>query len=208
MEEYIYDCGAVKNAAQFTERTELLCNYFQANYKSGDDIAMALRKLEELVITMPVAPTATTITDTSGVTTTTPPTYAGEHRYKHEFDAAFTREERYKENKFKAFAVIYEHCTPSLQAQLKGSDDWSATISTQNAISLLRKIKGLCCRFDATRQGTRAIVAADKQIYVFFQQSDVTNNDYFEQVNVLVDTAESNGSSLGMSRILVDEELR
>jgi hypothetical protein len=48
------------------------------------------------------------------VTTTTAPTYADEHRYKREFDAAFTREERYRENKAKAFAVIYEHCTPSL----------------------------------------------------------------------------------------------
>jgi hypothetical protein len=71
--------------------------------------------------------------------------------------------------------------------------------NSQKAISLLRKIKGICRKFDSTRQGTRAIVAADKQIHVFFQRNDMTNDDYFEQFNALVDTAESYGSSLGMS---------
>ena len=79
---------------------------------------------------------------------------------------------------------------------------------SQNAISLLHKIKGFCCKFDSTKQGNGAIVAADKQIYTFFQRNDMTNDDYFEQFNALVDTAESYGSSLGMSRGLVDEELR
>ena len=79
---------------------------------------------------------------------------------------------------------------------------------SQNVISLLQKIKGFCCKFDSMKQGTRAIVAADKQIYVFFQRNDMTNDDYFEQFNALVDTAASYGSSLGMSRGLVDEELR
>jgi hypothetical protein len=138
------------------------------NYKSGDNIAATLRKLEELVIVMPTAPMPITTTDSSGMTTTTAPTYADEHRYKHEFDAAFTREECYRENMAKAFAVIYEHCMPSLRAQLKGCEDWGNISGTLNAISLLQRIKGFCCTFDATKQGTRAIVAADKQIYVFY----------------------------------------
>ena len=53
---------------------------FQANYKSGEDIARALRRLEELVITMPITSVAVTTTDSSGVTTTTAPMYAKEHR--------------------------------------------------------------------------------------------------------------------------------
>jgi hypothetical protein len=95
VEEYIYDSGAAKHTAQFTETTERLCNYFQANYKSGDEIAGALRKLEELTINMSVDPMPVTTTDASGNTVTTAPTYAKEHRYKRKFDAAFTREERY-----------------------------------------------------------------------------------------------------------------
>lgn len=204
MEDYIYKSGAARHATQFTETTERLCNYFQANYKSEEDIAGALRRLEELTINMPVAPMPFTTTDASGNTVTTTPTYADEHRYKHEFDAAFMREERYQENKTKAFVVIYEHCTPSLRAQLKGCDDWATMSSSQNVISLLRKIKGFCSKFDSTKQGTRAIVAADKQIYFFFQHNNMTNNDYFEQFNALIDMAESYRSSLVMSRGLVD----
>jgi hypothetical protein len=51
-------------------------------------------------------------------------------------------------------------------------------------------------------------VAANKQIYVFYQKNDLTNEDNFEQFNALVDTAESYGSSIGMSRGLVNEELK
>ena len=79
MEDYTYDSGAAKYAAQFMETTERLCNYFQANYKSSDDIAGALRKLEELAINMPVAPIPVITTDASGKMVTTMPTYANEH---------------------------------------------------------------------------------------------------------------------------------
>lgn len=188
--------------------TERLCNYFQANYKSGKDIAGALRRLEGLVITMPIVPMPVTTTVASSVTTTTASTYAEDHRYKREFDATFTREEQNQENKSQAFAVIYEHCIPSLCVQLKGCNDWEAISATRNAITLLQKIKGFCCKFDATKQATRAIVATDKQIYMFFQKSDMTTDNYFEQFNALVDTTKSYGSSLGMSKGLVDEELR
>ena len=55
LEGYIYESGAAKHAAQFTETTEKLCNYMQSNYKSGADVAAALRQLRELTITMPDA---------------------------------------------------------------------------------------------------------------------------------------------------------
>ena len=78
LEEYIYELGAAKHAAQFTETTEKLCNYMQANYKSGADIAGALRQLKELTITMPEAPTGTT--DAAGHYV--PPNAAEEHIFK------------------------------------------------------------------------------------------------------------------------------
>ena len=45
LEDYIYETGVAKHAAQYTETTEKLCNYMQANFKSGADIAGALRAL-------------------------------------------------------------------------------------------------------------------------------------------------------------------
>ena len=156
LEDYIYESGAAKHAAQFTETTEKLCNYMQANFKSGADIAGALRVLRELTITMPDPPTG--FTDSAGNRVL--PTAAEEHMFKRKFDVEYTREQRYKENKKKAYAQLHEHCTPELKALLKGDDNWGSMETSQDSISLLQKIKGICCKFDPTRQEARAIVAA------------------------------------------------
>jgi len=203
LEDYIYESGAAKHAAQFTETTEKLCNHMQANFKSGADIAGALRALRELVITMPDPPTGST----DGAGNHVPPTAAEEHMFKRKFDAEYTREQRYEENKKKAYALLYEHCAPELKALLKGDDDWGPIEGRQDSISLLRKIKGICCKFDPTRQEARAIVAADKAIMCYVQEAHVTNSQYFEHFNALVDTALSYGSSIGHSRALVTAEL-
>ena len=146
LEEYIYKSGAAKHAAQFTEITEKLCNYMQANYKSGADIAGALRQLKELTITMPEAPTGTT--DAAG--NYVPPNAAEEHIFKRTFDTEYTRQ-RYKENKTKAYAMLYEDRGPELKALLKGDDNWGNMEADQDSIRLLRMIKGLCCKFDPTK---------------------------------------------------------
>lgn len=78
LEGFIYESGMAKHTAQFTETTEKLCNYMQANYKSGADITGALRQLNELTIQMPSGPTGTT--DASG--NYLPPSAAEEHIFK------------------------------------------------------------------------------------------------------------------------------
>ena len=85
MESYIYDSGTGKHATQFAETTEKLMNYIQSNYKCGEDIAGALRQLQELTITIPDAPTGQ-IDENGNVL---PVTMANEHHFKCEFDAAF-----------------------------------------------------------------------------------------------------------------------
>lgn len=91
-----------RNTAQYIRNTKRLCDYFQANYKNGEDIVGALRRLKELTINMPTVPLMITTTNKTGVTMATNFTYAAEYWYKREFNAAFTREERYWENKSKA----------------------------------------------------------------------------------------------------------
>jgi hypothetical protein len=136
-----------------------------------------------------------------------PPSAAEEHIFKRKFDAEYTQEQRYEENKKKAFAMIYEHCTPELKALLKGDDRWGTLKASQDCICLLRMIKGLCCKFDPTRQEVRAIVAADKAIMCYIQEGHVTNSHYFEHFNALVDTVLSYGSIIGHSKALVNSEL-
>ena len=204
LEDFVYDCGAPKDAANYLVVTEKICNHLQSTLKMGSDVARALRNLEPTVINYPDEPG---VYDHAG-NVVTPPTTIQEHRFKREYDAAHKREECYEENIKKAYAVCYEHCTPRLKALLKGDPEYNQIYADQDGVSLLKKIKARCCRFDATKQETRAIVGADKGIFLFTQKRGVTNDSYFEQFNALVDAAESYGSGLGYSPTLTDAELR
>jgi tRNA A-37 threonylcarbamoyl transferase component Bud32 len=53
-----------------------------------------------------------------------PPSAVDEHAWKRTFDAAHKREETYKENRMKAYALVIEHCSPDVRAALKALTDW------------------------------------------------------------------------------------
>jgi hypothetical protein len=72
---------------------------------------------------------------------------------------------------------------------------------------LLRRVKGLCCRFDAAKQNVRAITMADKAIMLFFQSNKMSNTVYYEEFNACVESVESYGSSIGLSKGLIKSEL-
>eukprot|EP00804_Cyclotella_cryptica_P007796 CCRYP_001377-RA/>CCRYP_001377-RA protein AED:0.71 eAED:0.39 QI:0/0/0/0.66/0/0/3/0/576 len=136
-----------------------------------------------------------------------PSTASEEHMFKRKLDAEYTREQRYEENKKKAYALLYKHCAAELKALLKGDDSWGSMEAQEDSISLLWKIKVLCCKFHPTKKETRAIVAADKAIMCYVQEAHVMNSQYFEHFNAMVDTALNYGSSIGHSRALVSAEL-
>ena len=50
-------------------------------------------------------------------------------------------------------------------------------------------------------------MAADKSIYIFWQNDDMSNVSYFEQFNVLVDSTESYGCSVSHSKGLGNVEI-
>ena len=111
---------------------------------------------------------------------------------------------KYWEKKRKSFTLILEQCTPSLRAVLKGNDGCRIVKANQDAIPLLHKVKGLCNKHDPTKQNTHSIVTADKSIYIFWQKDRMDNASYFEQFNMLIDTADSYGCRMGHSKGLVD----
>jgi hypothetical protein len=49
-----------------------------------------------------------------------------------------------------------------VKAGLKVFDDWDVMEMTQDSVLLLRRVKGLCCRFDATKQNVRAIITSTR----------------------------------------------
>ena len=127
LEDYIYEAGAAKHAAQYTETPDKLCNYVQTNFKKGHDIASAMRQLTALVITLAAEPQETVRPDG----TTVPVPKSVYHKWEKQYDKDLEREETYAENVKKAFALILEHCSPEMRAKLKGIGAWSTIDQTR-----------------------------------------------------------------------------
>ena len=128
LENFIYKMGAARCTAQYNIINEKLTNYIQSNYKSGLDIAQALRLLQDMTYVMPPRPTGGT--DTNG--NALPPDNIEVHMFKRVYDQEFGRETKYQENKKKAYSLITENCSPEMKAGLKALDDWDVMEMTQD----------------------------------------------------------------------------
>lgn len=102
--------------------------------------------------------------------------------------------------------MLYKHSTPELKALLKGDSGWRLFEADQDSIHLLRIIKGLCRKFN-TKQETRTITATDKAIICYVQEGHISNSQYLERFNALVDTTLNYRSSIRHSKALVSSEL-
>jgi hypothetical protein len=138
---------------------------------------------------------------------TLPITMANKHRFKCEFDATFSQEEKYQENKPRSYALLIEHCMPTLNMLLKDNDSWDVIDPAQYSIRLLRLIRGFCCEFNSTKQTARGIMEVEEGIFLFWQQDTQSNDEYFKQFKTPVDTVEGYGCGIKMSRALVNKEL-
>jgi hypothetical protein len=102
LENFIYEMGAARCAAQYNITTEKLTNYI---YKSGSDIAQALRLLQDMTFIMPPRPTGGT--DANGNSLS--PDDIKVHMFKRVYDQQYGRETKYQENKKKAYSLSTEH---------------------------------------------------------------------------------------------------
>ena len=120
------------------------------------------------------------------------------------------RERIYKAHESNAWALIFDQCSTGLKTQLEGAPKYAAARADDDIITLISLIQGYCCRFDQQSQAYMAIAETFKNLCLFFQRTNQSNNEYFKDFTSLVDTLETYGGNgaLGYLPALITVELQ
>ena len=110
VEDYVYYIGSAKQASDYTLTTDYLINHIKKDFEKGNDIATALRDLEEYDIKS-YEPSL----DVSSLPETTDAEKEKkkaenrqfEMKYKAKLDQFLKRERVYEDNKYKAYAFVW-----------------------------------------------------------------------------------------------------
>ena len=156
--------------------------YVGAKYKHGGDIRSSIINGKKMTIPVPTAPT---IADPANPTATE---RVQELIFKGKIDAYIKRESILDDNVQKAFSLVLGQCTDLLQSKLKQQANWATVSREQDVIALLEMIKNITFKFDDQKFLPLALYNAKAALYSL-RQNNMSNHDYLQKFNNLVDVS-------------------
>jgi hypothetical protein len=182
LHDQIFDCSDYRQADTFVTTLKRVSEYVGAQYKNGGDIRSSI--VHELKITIPI-PSAPTIADPTALT---PQEEVDKIIFKGELDAYVKRKNVLEESIMKTYSLVLGQCTDLLQSKLKQQNAWEAISEKQDAIALIGLIKTITFRFEDQKFLPLALYQSKAHLYNL-RQGDMTNTDYLQRFQNLVDVA-------------------
>ena len=148
----VFDIGATASPDQFRRTLQAIKTYVQTNYKDAGDVVLVIRNLAPPpTLTPPPVP----VLDPANPTQMQIDLIHYDVKYK----ANAAAERIYKSHLVNAWGLIYGQCTTALKSKLDGMTDFTTAKQTNDIITLLTLIQGLCCKFDVQSQKYVALAA-------------------------------------------------
>jgi hypothetical protein len=119
--------------------------------------------------------------------------------WKEDYKSMKLRMDKYKGNESNAWALIYDQCSGESKNKLKGMQDFDTAKNGNNMAKLLTMIHGYCCQFGLLSNKYMAIVAANKNLFYFFQKIEQSNADYHEDFMAMLKVIEEYGGTVLMT---------
>ena len=136
IEGYFFYVGSTTSDYEIT--AEFIINHIKETFKRGNDIAESLRTLEPYD-TDQRRPTLKWSKQTDKEEKDRENTQF-ELQHKAHLEKAMEREHTYKDNQFKAYALLWERCAKAMQNRIRQRKDYKSKIYNQ-PIELLKAIK-------------------------------------------------------------------
>ena len=194
LEEDTFDIGHPKYAAKYERSVDAISRHVQKEYKSGADVALAMRELIAPTVTMPTYPAD-------------PNNQEAIQIWKEELREKRTQSLQIDESKKRAYALVMGQCSPDLVSKIRGASTYANVNASQDVVELLRLIRGFCCDFGAGQQSTWALEQAKHKVSVYYQRHDTSNTDYIQFFQALVGVVETYGGAYGNEPGLIEAHL-
>ena len=108
--------------------------------------------------------------------------------FKGKIDAYIKRDAALDDNIQKAYSLVLGQCTDLLQSKLKQQNTWAAIALAQDVIELVKLIKAITFKFEDQKFLPLALYQAKSNLYNL-RQGNMSNHDYLQRFNNLVDVA-------------------
>jgi len=202
----VFEEGKTENAAQFVETKKTIVEWIRRG--SGKEVELVARALESETtptITAPPRPPHVPI-DPANPALGERPEDPGEFAiWNAEIGLIAKRRSNLRDGLSKAYAILWEQCSPSVQGRIKGMDDYPTLEASRDPVDLIKKIHQVCCGADAHRQPIYAMVQTVKALATFFQGNRQSNEDYKEKFDAHWSVVEQLGGNLVNHTEFIDE---
>jgi hypothetical protein len=173
LEEDTFDIGHPKYAAKYEKSVDAIARYIQQEYRSGANVARAMRELVTPTATMPTYPADPNDQEKIQI-------------WKEELREKLTQLIQIEESTKRASALVMGQCSPALVSKIRGANSYTTVNGTQDVVELLRLIRGFCCDFGAGQQSTWALEQAKHKVSVHYQRHNMSNTDNIQFFQALV----------------------
>jgi hypothetical protein len=194
LEDDTFDIGHPKYTAKYKRSVDAITRHVQQDYKSGADVALAMRELVAPTVTMPTYPADPNDQEAIQI-------------WKEELHEKRTQSLQIEESKKRAYALVMGQCSPDLVSKIRGALTYMNVNASQDVIELLRLIHAYCCDFGAGQQSTWALEQAKHKVSTSYQRHDTSNTDYIQFFQALVGVVETYAGAYGNEPGLINAHL-
>ena len=123
-------------------------------------------------------------------------------------DSEMNRPIQKLENEWKKlYTVILGQCTSYMTAKLKDIPTFNEVHYEKDRVNILKAIQGLTFRFDSEKEYKMSLVEAVDKLFRLYQSKDMSNTQFLEKFNNLIDVIEHYGGIIGVLKKITEDIL-
>ena len=200
LQGYTYDVMTSKGGVAYTRTTEELARHVgEKSTAIGSHVRAAILTLNLTALPRPTAPTAT---GDPAIDTVEAEIFKEKVRMyvKNEAGIAVAMKSLYD--------LIWGQCTDSLRSRLRGDDNFATYSTNADSLALLRAIRSEMTGFRNKKYLPHALHQIVRDFYNLTQGKHHSNQEYYDEFNALVFTAEESGAVIGVHTASINELLQ
>ena len=182
--DHVYYVGSAKQASDYVTTTNFIINHIKKQYDHGEDIAFALENLNERDLTkfQPMLKRATPADPKDARAVAQEETLNEQYKmqFQVDYDKYKERVEAYRDNKFKAYALLWGQCNSAMKAKIQSRKDYQ-TVIKDNPIELLKAIKQHATNFSDIQYDMRTAEDAMTSFMTIRQRDDESLIDFLRR---------------------------
>ena len=190
LKECVFDCEDERQANIFENNIKKLSTYAATKYDMG---AMIMIMIDEMTRTELMKPIPYTGSDPFEMKI-----------YKMRISQYINNQQKLENECMKLYTVILGQCTTYMVSKLKAMPTFKEMHVTKDPVTLLKAIKGLTFKFDNEKEHEMSLVEAIDKLYRTYQTKDITNIQFLEKFNNLIDVIEHYGGTIGVHKKITE----